>query len=87
MDLFKHTSRFTAITQDYTNGNKLGSSSLLGDVITTDQSSLLNTKTKDVVLGSLMSETSGVKSIKQLAKLWIDAITGNVQSYARVFNI
>jgi hypothetical protein len=86
MSLFNHMERYTSIAHDHQKGLNLAPSHYLDVHVTHDQQALLNPKTKDVLLGSLMLETSGIRATKKMAKRRLDISTGLVQSYCRVLN-
>jgi len=86
LTLFNHMERYTSIAHDHKKGFSLAPSRYLDVHVTQDQQALLNPKTKDVLLGSLMLETSGIRAKKKMAKWRLDLSTGLVQSYCRVLN-
>lgn len=51
-----------------------------------DQRKLLNPTYRDVLIGEILDQSSGVKATKKLAKRRIEFVHGNVNSYARVLN-
>ena len=54
--------------------------------VTRMQRNLLNPNAEDVQKGELLSQSHGEKARKKLAKRKVHAISGNVNSYARVLN-
>lgn len=51
-----------------------------------EQRKLLNPSYRDVLIGEILDQSSGVKATKKLAKRRIEFVNGNVNSYARVLN-
>ena len=84
MMLFRHCTRFTALAHD--EKTNLAPSAFLDVVVTEDQKTLLNPCIKDLLLGSLMRETSGHHAKKKMSRRRLDYATGFIQSYSRVLN-
>ena len=51
-----------------------------------EQRKLLNPSYRDVLIGEILDQSSGVKATKKLVKRRIEFVNGNVNSYARVLN-
>jgi len=84
--LFRHMCNFTAATHGYANDGDLTPSNYLDVHVSGEQRKLLNPSYRDVLIGEILDQSTGVKATKKLAKRRIEFVNGNVNSYARVLN-
>jgi hypothetical protein len=84
--LFCHMTNFVARNHGWNVGSSLKPSDYLQCEISSDQFDLLNPNARDVTIGAIIDQCTGVAAKKVTAKRRVDFVSGNVNSYARLLN-
>ena len=84
--LFCHMTNFVARNHGYHSRQDLVPSPYLDIEMPATQIELFNPTIRDVQIGAIIEQCTGKAAQKKMAKRRMDAVTGNINSYARVLN-